>query len=58
MRRVLTATVDGCALASDRADLLAALADAPLDPVRLTARLLGFPAPVCVRHAPGREEPG
>ncbi|MER7765578.1 asparagine synthase-related protein [Kitasatospora sp. NPDC096140] len=42
VRRVFTATVDGCALASDRADLLAALADAPLDPVRLTARLLAM----------------
>ncbi|MER5294048.1 asparagine synthase-related protein [Streptomyces pharetrae] len=42
VRRVFTATVDGHTVAADRADLLAALAGAPLDPVRLTARLLAM----------------
>ncbi|MFH8626600.1 asparagine synthase-related protein [Streptomyces vietnamensis] len=42
VRRVFTATLAGTTLAADRADVLAALTDAPLDPVRLTARLLAM----------------
>ncbi|MGP3953438.1 asparagine synthase-related protein [Streptomyces sp. 7N604] len=42
VRRVFYASVGGATVAADRADLLAALTDAPLDTTRFTARLLAI----------------